>query len=285
MSLLGTGFNESQPADSDLVKKGAAVFRDLKQRLKAFVTVLFNADTGDFKDGVIRQGALVDANPDPSGTWTRVVVNAKGLVDSGDNPDVTTTARLYRTMYLFNQGIAPDGTTITKTADTDDNGNTIAQYSFTTPADVDRLFVRVQAPGGGSPVGKGGGGGGAYCEGIVETSEGDVFLVWVGEGVEVGLGTPPQSGISKFEFNGFKYLKANAGLSASTSAGISGGASDIAGVNNAFGTTGGKGTVDLGGSAGSGVPASDGNLNYGSGAQAGTTAAQHGIVIVEYWTT
>lgn len=285
MALLGTGFNESQPADSDLVKKGAAQFRDIKARLKAFCTVLFNLNTGDFKDGVIRQAALVDANPAPTGTWKQVVVNAKGLVTSGTNPDVVTTATVQRTQYFFTGGTDPTGLALVPSTTTDDNGNAVAEYSFVTPADVTRLFVRVQAPGGGSPAAKGGGGGGAYSEAVIDVSEGDTFLVWVGEGVEVGIGSPPQSGQSKFEFNAFKYLKANAGLSADSASGKAGGLHDDAGIPAVLGLDGGTGTSDQGGSAGCGVPASDGNANYGAGAQAGTGAAASGFVIVEYWTT
>jgi hypothetical protein len=285
MPLLGTGFNESQPAESDLVKKGAAQLRDIKARLKAFATVLFNLDTGDFKDRVIRQEALVDANPNPEGTHTRVVVNKKGLVVSGDSPDATTSAHLQRTVYMFGGGFDPEGEAITPAGATDDNGNTVAQYSFVTPADVTRLFVKVLAPGGGSPLGKGGGGGGAYCEAVIEVAEGDTFLVWVGEGVEVGLGTPAQSGQSKFEFNGFKYLKANGGHSDASTTGAAGGAADNAGIPLALGLDGGAGTAVLGGSAGCGYPSSAGNANYGSGAYPASTVPAHGLVIVEYWTT
>lgn len=285
MPLLGTGFNESQPAESDLVKKGAAQLRDIKSRLKAFATVLFNLDTGDFKDRVIRQAALVDANPDPSGTHTRVVVNEKGLVVSGDSPDVTSSAHLQRTVYFFSGGTDPEGTTLTPSNTIDDNANSVAQYSFTVPADVSRLFVKVQAPGGGSPAGNGGGGGGAYCEAVLEVAEGDVFLVWVGEGVEVGLGTPAQSGQSKFEFNSFKYLKANAGHSATGASGEAGGAADNAGIPGAIGLDGGKGTDLLGGTAGIGYPSSAGNANYGSGAYPASGVPAHGMVVVEYWTT
>ena len=285
MPLLGTGFNESQPADSDLARRGAAEFRDLKSRIKAFANVLFNRDTGDLKDNVVRSESLKDLNPDPSGQYTRVTINKKGQVLSGDNPEVSTTARLCRTSYFFTQGYDPDGGTIVKSASTDDNGNTVAAYSFVTPAGVDRLLVRVQAPGGGSSAAEGGGGGGGFCESVVEVTEGDTFLVWVGEAVEVGLGTPAQSAQSKFEFNGFKYLKSHGGHSATSAAGAAGGDAETAGIAGGFAITGGKGTTDAGGAAGCGFPASDGNANQGAGAQPASTNAAHGFVVVEYWST
>lgn len=47
MPLLGTGFNATDPTDTSAVSQGAAWIRDIKTRLKAFVAVSFNPDTGE----------------------------------------------------------------------------------------------------------------------------------------------------------------------------------------------------------------------------------------------
>jgi len=46
MALLGSDFLPTDPADSSAVSQGAAYIRDLKQRLKDFVGVSFNPETG-----------------------------------------------------------------------------------------------------------------------------------------------------------------------------------------------------------------------------------------------
>lgn len=286
---FGADFNENQPSDSDLVKKGAQWIRDIKARLKSFLGVLFNLETGDLKDNVIRSGALRDLNPSPAGTHTRVVVNAKGQVTSGDSPDNSLVARIYRYTYEFAAdgaagGVAPDGSSILATGALDDDGNTVAQYSFTFPADVTRVRVRVQAAGGGSAATKGGAGGGAYIDAVVEGSEGDVWLIWVGQSTETGLGTPAHSADSKFEFSGFKYLRCGGGLTSTVSDGSTGGVPDVAGVSGAIQVPGGDGTSTTGGASGCGAgAAASNNFSTGAGATPATGAGANGFVVVEYW--
>lgn len=47
MALLGSDFDANDPTDSSNVSQGAAFIRDIKQRLKDFVAVSFDPDTGE----------------------------------------------------------------------------------------------------------------------------------------------------------------------------------------------------------------------------------------------
>lgn len=97
---LGSDFNAADPADDSSVKYGASWIRDIKTRLISFVAVLFNRETGDFKDNVIRTESLRDLSPSPAGTWRQVVVGPKGLVLSGTNPVSQPVAGIYRAVFV-----------------------------------------------------------------------------------------------------------------------------------------------------------------------------------------
>lgn len=47
MALFGTGFDPAAPADNDPVSGGASSIRDIKSKLKEFLAVCFNLDTGE----------------------------------------------------------------------------------------------------------------------------------------------------------------------------------------------------------------------------------------------
>lgn len=63
MALLGSDFNPTTPRDTDPVANGAAEIRDVKRRLKDFVSVLFNPETGAFKQA---SSTMTLASSDPS---------------------------------------------------------------------------------------------------------------------------------------------------------------------------------------------------------------------------
>jgi len=56
MALLGTDFSALDPADSSLVSQGASWIRDIKQRLKDFVEVSFDPETGELLASAIPNG-------------------------------------------------------------------------------------------------------------------------------------------------------------------------------------------------------------------------------------
>lgn len=261
---LGADFDTTQPSDTDLVKKGAAWIRDIKSRIFSFVSTLFNPETGQFKDKVIPSAALV-AIPGVEGTWNEVDVNSKGLVIAGR----TISKTVFLKQYVFSFGRAGMQATTGDTATpvlalhdpepTSSASLNTATYSFTVPPTVTRLFVRVQAAGGGpngtSPTFRGGGG--SAVEAVVDCLPDDQFLVWVGIGgiydttISAGLAGGP----SKFEFDSTQSVKAGGGHPAAIVAG-NGGAGFVTGdriLNYAL-FDGQTGSATLGGSGGFGMP-------------------------------
>jgi hypothetical protein len=102
--MLGSDFDPAQPEDSDSVKFGADWIRDLKRRVKLFTSVLFNLETGQLRDRVVRHQSLADMTPPVAGTWSKVWVNSKGLVYKGENPVEQQTAQLYAAMFYAAAG-------------------------------------------------------------------------------------------------------------------------------------------------------------------------------------
>lgn len=99
--MLGdSDFDPLKPADSDSVKFGASWIRDIKTRLKAFTSVLFNTETGVVKESVIRQDSLIDGPAGIEGTWNKVKVNSKGLVIEGGFDSTQQVAQYYRAFFL-----------------------------------------------------------------------------------------------------------------------------------------------------------------------------------------
>jgi microcystin-dependent protein len=77
MAMLGTGFDPAAPADNDFVSVGAAAMRDIKSRLKEFVAVSFDPETGEILDtggGIPTPGAagtiLTSAGPSADPVWS-----------------------------------------------------------------------------------------------------------------------------------------------------------------------------------------------------------------------
>lgn len=293
--FFGSDFVQSQPSDSDLVKRGASVFRDIKTRIKTFLNVCFNLETGQLKDDVVPYTALRDLNPTPEGTWDRVSVNAKGLVTSGEEVTAVAAARPYRWIYNYTQGLDADGDAITRALGTDDDGWNVATYSFVVPDGVTRLYVRCYGAGGGggynaTPGTAGGGGGGGYSDTFIDVSEGDTFLVWVGEGgggMPAGGGAGEDGGMTRFYFTTLKYTQAVGGMSGTATEGGAGGEGETTvaqdGWGPAFEFQGAWGTHEDGGSGGGGATGT-----YGRGGDPGDSGGDgqqgsSGLVVVEYW--
>jgi hypothetical protein len=290
---LGADFNASQPSDADLVKKGAQWIRDIKARIKATVAVCFNTETGMPLDNVFPSASLKDLNPSPAGSWNRVTVNTKGQVTAGEEEEVVISAKPYRWVYDYVGGRGPDSVVASPSLDTDDDGLNVATYSFTVPAGVTRLNVRVFGAGGGggwhATTAKGGGGGG-YTETHIDVSEGDVFLVWVGEG-GIGMTSVPvaaeKGAMTKFEFDTLRYAKATGGeAGTATDAGSPGfGETTIAfdGWGPSIDFYGCWGTSTTGGPGGGGAGGDYGQGGAPASSGAGANPGGGGLVIVDYW--
>lgn len=293
--FFGADFVQSQPSDSDLVKRGASVMRDIKTRIKTFLNVCFNLETGQLKDDVVPYTALRDLVPSPEGTWNEVDVNEKGLVTGGREVSTVAAAKPYRWVYNYTQGLDSDGDAITRSLDTDDDGLNVATYSFVVPEGVTRIHVRCWGAGGGggynaTPLTAGGGGGGGYADTFIEVSEGDTFLVWVGEG---GGGMPAAGGagengaMTRFWFANLKYTQAVGGLAGTATEPGAGseGETTVAqdGWGPAFEFDGAWGTLTDGGDGAGGATG-----NHGRGGDPGDSGSDGqqgsgGLVVVEYW--
>lgn len=295
---FGADFNASQPSDADLVKKGAQWIRDIKSRIKTTFGVMFNLETGQLLDNVVASASLKDLNPDPSGSWNRVTVNKKGQVTAGAEEEQVISAKPYRWIYNYGTGLGPAGV-IARSLDVDDDGLNVASYSFTVPAGVTRLNVRVFGAGGGggfnvTPLTAQGGGGGGYTETLVDVSEGDVFLIWAGEG-GVGMtagGDPAKKGaMTKFEFDPLRYAKAFGGLPGNATEPGSPGAGETTSAFSGWGPNfdmeGNWGTPYNGGSGGGGggggTAAHIGSGGLPASTGAGGDAGSMGCVVVDYW--
>ena len=166
---FGSDFDAAEPADDSPVKYGASWIRDIKSRIKSFLPVLFNLETGDFKDNVIRSDSLKDLSPSPAGTWREVTVNEKGLVTSGSNPEDQPLANLYRAVFSDTgavgrmkyetaggvitedvSGPAPTYTGSGVYVGTYDPDSTYWPFTFVVPEGARRVKYKICGAGGGS---------------------------------------------------------------------------------------------------------------------------------------
>jgi hypothetical protein len=88
---LGADFNANTPSDDDAVKWGAQAIRDIKARLKAWASQIFDLDSGQLKDNVVGSSKLANLQPSPAGTWDSVTVNEKGQVTGGAAGSIPAT--------------------------------------------------------------------------------------------------------------------------------------------------------------------------------------------------
>ncbi len=279
----------TEPADTDLVKYGASWIRDTKVRLKLFASRLFNLETGDFKDSVIRSASLKDVAT--AGTYTSVTVNAKGQVTAGTNPVIQQTANLYRA--IFDVAGAAYETPTGVLSITGDNqtysvgdsafhgaypaGWQYVAFAFTVPDDVRRIkAICVGGGGGGSDPGGAGGGGAEAVEAVLSVSPGDRLTVLVGNGASAG-GYGGTSGVS----TSAQWIEAAGGSPAvSTTGGGAGGGGAISGSVLALVSEGSDGTASARGSSGSYLLDSD-TLAFGAGGLAAAPAID-GLVMLEW---
>ncbi|MEI8320353.1 MAG: hypothetical protein WCH79_20680 [Planctomycetia bacterium] len=312
MGLLSSpDFDPAQPADADSVKFGAGWIRDIKARLQTFGATLFNLDTGDFRDNVIRSASLTASGVTP-GTYSRVQVNAKGLVVDGSNPTERQTARLYRAKFSADgtyyyetpTAVVVNGTGVVDSVSlgnfayvsapfdgtlTPGTGATYASFVFSPPAGVTRVKATVIGGGGGawgdsatiagSTVWYGGAGGGAV-ETIIWDLDGtgtEVLKVCVGTAGATALsgGSPGHNGCpSQVYLTASMYATAGHGDSATGSAGgspHSGSESVSLGVLRSKGLPGASHLAGLSGS---------GFVQFGQGADVNQSGA--GLVVLEW---
>jgi len=124
MSLLGSDFIPSDPQNTESVSNAAARIRDVKQRLKDFVSVMFNPDTGNLNNGVVVGNML--ENVGTAGNYGSVTVDVHGRVING-NPEATysqgdnillTTVGNNTTVSNIVQPFHASGTLVSSTAAT-----------------------------------------------------------------------------------------------------------------------------------------------------------------------
>jgi len=294
---LGDDFDVTQPSNSSLVKQGALWIRDIKSRVKAFGSVMFDLETGNFKDNVVSSGALQNSGV-VAGTYTEVTVNAKGLVTLGANPVEQKVANVYRAIFTTLDAFYDTDTgssTLTGTSGTKTpasggflhgsytttlDGYSYVSYTFKIPAGVRRLKAIIVGGGGGGHTAGGGGGGGEHLEVTFPVTPLTNITVMVAAGG--GLDGP--GGVSLVDVGS---LHAEAGGGGPGGAGTGGAAvSDAGGTSGTLALLrckGGAGTA--GGTAGASgsylINNSYGNP-YGKGGAAGVVG-QPGIVVLEWF--
>lgn len=109
MAKLGSDFRASVPDDGAYVRHPVlpqlfTELRDIRSRIKAFFSEVFDADTGQLQLSSVPAAALKTPSNDPSGTWRRVTVSRKGLVTSGSDKDIVVSPRIYRGLF-FGDGL------------------------------------------------------------------------------------------------------------------------------------------------------------------------------------
>lgn len=296
---LGTDFDVTKPADSSAVRRGAWWIRDLKSRIVSFCGVLFNLDTGDFRDNVIRSESLIDSGVTP-GEYTSVTVDRKGRVTAGSNPVEQHQAKVYRA--VFQAAAGANGFYDTDTGKSTSTGSTHAAYSsgspapftgivsaslngsnfitytFTIPDNVRRIKVIVVGAGGGGHAGHGGGGG-EHREATLPVTPGSAISIAVGVG-GAGGGSDQAGGPSLVNV-GSLYVEAGAGSPGTAGSNGSAVAGASSGTVGTLVCSGGAGTTTAAGPSGSGVIGNSG-VAYGTGGNSSGTNGADGVVILEW---
>jgi hypothetical protein len=246
---LGADFDTTKPDDGDSVRYGASWIRDVKKRLKLFCSQLFNLETGQLKDKVVRPESLRDNGVTP-GTYGRVKVNSKGLVTEGVEDDTQQVAQYYRALFIASgtggDSFVETATGVEQTANTEvgnypggavapfvstpygincGGDNNYCLFVFTPPAGVRRVKATIIGAGGaGYDTGPGfwGGGGGELVETTfaVDGSGAQSLNIIVGMGsVGDGTGTIGDGCPSRVALSDTVFADAGPGKAALTSAG------------------------------------------------------------------
>lgn len=272
-----------------MVKLGASWIRDLKTRIKSTFGVLFNLESGDFKDNVVRSDSLIDIGVTP-GTYTQVTVNSKGLVTEGANPTTQTAARVYQARFARDvaavdsdtgvEYFGPGGGTYLgvgspfRGAYASLSGSVYSTYTFQVPANVRRLKAIVVGGGGGGTTY--GGGGAEHVEATIPVTPLANILIVVGAG-----GATNQPGAPSLVDVGSHFVEAAGGEMALLGAGglaITGSRDTEVG---AIASKGGDGTATAGGPSGSYLFFSLGR-QYGGGGRDPAFGGIDGLVLLEW---
>jgi hypothetical protein len=107
MAKLGADFNASKPTEADFVRHPskpnlATEIRFIRDRLKSFFGTVLSVDTGDFKDNIIPQAALLDHpdKPDSGGDfYSEVTVDSRGFVTRGSKERKLNAARVFTASF------------------------------------------------------------------------------------------------------------------------------------------------------------------------------------------
>lgn len=304
--FFGDDFDVTVPEDASPVKFGASFLRDIKARLKRFLAVMFNLETGKMKNNVVSSNMLT--NLTTAGTYTEVTVNSKGLVTEGTNATTQQSAALFRAVFIYNAGIGGKVVSTTDTTITSDptdvaigvegaayggaaaspyqnqysslDGSNYAQaVTWAIPSGVRRIKATIIGGGGGkdsSTTGstRGGAGGEMRITNFdVEATSINTIVVIVG----AGGGAGQNGGISSVKA-GSAYSEAAGGAKGTAS----GGGAAVNGNSNAVLTeivfSGSAGTATSGGASGSYWK----EYGYGAPLESADTAGNDGLVVLEW---
>lgn len=299
--FFGDDFDVTVPEDASPVKFGASFLRDIKARLKRFLAVMFNLETGKMKNNVVSSNMLT--NLTTAGTYTEVTVNSKGLVTEGTNATTQQSAALFRAVFTYNTSgpkvvALIDGTSGASAANGPDSttaygggaaspyqnqyssldGSNYAAFTWTLPSDVRRIKATIIGGGGGkdstSGSTKGGAGGEMRITNFdVEATSINTIVVHVGAGGAEGQ----NGGISSVKA-GSAFSEAAGGAKGTAS----GGGAAVNGNSNAVLTeivfSGAAGTATSGGASGSYWK----EYGYGAPLESADTAGNDGLVVLEW---
>lgn len=294
--FFGDDFDVTTPEDASPVKFGASFLRDIKARLKRFLAVMFNLETGQMRNNVVTSDMLTDLVT--AGTYTEVTVNTKGLVTKGTTATTQQSAAPFKAVFTYSG--SPTAQIDTTTGATTLNGsspssaygggssapyqNTYASldgsnyvtYTWTFPADVRRIKATIVGGGGGKQSGgsnSGGGGQMIITTFNVEDSSINSVSVIVGAGGAEGQ----NGGVSSVKA-GNAYAEAGGGAKGDANGHGAAVAGNTNGVLTTINCPGSPGAASTGGATGSYLK------KYGTGAplQANDTNGDDGIVILEW---
>lgn len=229
---LGSDFNSSRPQDGERAERvtgeqGATSIRDLKTRLKNFFGVLFDIDSGDLQDNVVRAAALKSATSPIAGTYKKVKTNKKGVVIRGWEEVDETVPRIFRAVFFGDPAktsyYESDGDTalvavaLHQVKLWSDGGSSRWYETFTVPDGVTRIRFWCIGAGSAGTVSLPGMGG-AHVEGTLVVASGDEVHVYAGMSGDAAI--PSQGGRSRIWVGSLagteKYLDALGGTTFGT---------------------------------------------------------------------
>lgn len=294
---LGDDFDVNQPSDSSLVKQGALWIRDIKARVKSLVSVMFDPETGEFKDNAVSSGALQNSGV-VAGSYTEVTVNEKGLVTLGANPVEQKVANIYRAVFtVLDAYYDTDSgkTTLTGSSDTITpaspsgsaamtgsytptlDGFSWVAYTFRVPTGVRRLKATIVGGGGGGHASGGGGGGADHLEVTFPVTPLANISVIVGNGG--GVGQP--GGVSLVNV-GSLHAEAAGGGAGGAGTGGSAVDGDVSGTISLLRCSGADGAASVTGGASGSYLMQDSDGAYGRGGDT-NEVGNDGLVVLEWF--